>query len=133
MSRFTRHGSAVRCEGDPFAACVDETAAMMVCNALRALEDATHSGNPVDAMLIMYPYRGMLDPAAVEQMREHCEQRVPPTSPFADTLPERTAIVRGIGIGEATDTHYQRRECDEMVCSCGLRWAVDEDDPHPTS
>ena len=29
---------------------------------------------------------------------------------------------------EATK-HYQRREGDEMACSCGARWAVGEDHP----
>lgn len=27
--------------------------------------------------------------------------------------------------------HKQRREGDEWACSCGLRWGVDETDPHP--
>ena len=28
--------------------------------------------------------------------------------------------------------HKVTRESDEYVCSCGLRWATDEADPHPT-
>lgn len=27
--------------------------------------------------------------------------------------------------------HRTTREGDEYVCSCGLRWDIDEDDPHP--
>lgn len=27
--------------------------------------------------------------------------------------------------------HARRSEGDEMACSCGLRWGVDEPDPHP--
>lgn len=27
--------------------------------------------------------------------------------------------------------HRITREGDEYVCSCGLRWDIDEDDPHP--
>ena len=27
-------------------------------------------------------------------------------------------------------THKQYREGDEIVCSCGMRWGIDEDDPH---
>lgn len=27
--------------------------------------------------------------------------------------------------------HYQRREGDEYVCCCGVRWGVDEGDDHP--
>ncbi len=27
--------------------------------------------------------------------------------------------------------HRTTREGDEYVCSCGLRWGIDEDDPHP--
>jgi len=26
--------------------------------------------------------------------------------------------------------HKVTREGDEQVCSCGLRWGIDEDDPH---
>ena len=26
--------------------------------------------------------------------------------------------------------HKVTRECDEMACSCGLRWDIEEDDPH---
>lgn len=26
--------------------------------------------------------------------------------------------------------HRTTRENDEYVCSCGLRWDIDEDDPH---
>ena len=26
--------------------------------------------------------------------------------------------------------HKVTRECDEYVCSCGLRWDTDDDDPH---
>lgn len=26
--------------------------------------------------------------------------------------------------------HRQYRECDENVCSCGLRWDTKEEDPH---
>ncbi len=26
--------------------------------------------------------------------------------------------------------HIVTREGDEMVCSCGLRWCLDENDPH---
>ena len=26
--------------------------------------------------------------------------------------------------------HKVRRESDEQTCSCGLRWGIDEDDPH---
>lgn len=26
--------------------------------------------------------------------------------------------------------HQQTREGDEIVCSCGLRWGLDEEDPH---
>ena len=29
-----------------------------------------------------------------------------------------------------TDSHRTTREGDETVCSCGLRWGVDESDPH---
>ena len=29
--------------------------------------------------------------------------------------------------------HIKTREGDEMVCSCGLRWEVGEDDPHPVA
>ena len=29
------------------------------------------------------------------------------------------------------DNHNLTREGDEWVCSCGLRWDTDEDDPHP--
>ena len=28
--------------------------------------------------------------------------------------------------------HKVTRESDEYVCSCGLRWATDEADPHPS-
>lgn len=28
--------------------------------------------------------------------------------------------------------HKVIREGDEWVCSCGLRWGICEDDPHPT-
>ena len=31
------------------------------------------------------------------------------------------------------NSHIKTREGDEMVCSCGLRWEVGEDDPHPTA
>lgn len=31
------------------------------------------------------------------------------------------------------DNHNLTREGDEWVCSCGLRWDTDEDDPHPTT
>lgn len=26
--------------------------------------------------------------------------------------------------------HRQHREGDEVVCACGMRWGVDEEDPH---
>ena len=29
------------------------------------------------------------------------------------------------------ENHNLTREGDEWVCSCGLRWDTDEDDPHP--
>lgn len=29
--------------------------------------------------------------------------------------------------------HRVTREGDEMVCSCGLRWCLDENDPHPVA
>lgn len=29
--------------------------------------------------------------------------------------------------------HIKTQEGDEMVCSCGLRWEVGEDDPHPVT
>jgi len=29
--------------------------------------------------------------------------------------------------------HRTTREGDEYVCSCGLRWTTDEDDPHPST
>lgn len=33
----------------------------------------------------------------------------------------------------AHDIHHVRREQDEMVCTCGLRWSTDERDPHTAS
>lgn len=30
-----------------------------------------------------------------------------------------------------SNNHIETREGDEIVCSCGLRWGVDESDPHP--
>jgi hypothetical protein len=30
-----------------------------------------------------------------------------------------------------TSKHRLTREGDENVCSCGLRWDIDEPDPHP--
>lgn len=29
--------------------------------------------------------------------------------------------------------HRTTREGDEYVCTCGLRWATDEPDPHPST
>lgn len=29
--------------------------------------------------------------------------------------------------------HRTTREGDEYVCTCGLRWGTDEDDPHPST
>lgn len=29
--------------------------------------------------------------------------------------------------------HRTTRESDEYVCTCGLRWGTDEDDPHPST
>ncbi len=36
--------------------------------------------------------------------------------------------------GDSMTVHHKvTREGDEMVCSCGLRWCVDENDPHPVA
>lgn len=39
-------------------------------------------------------------------------------------------LKKNTGITTTTDCRTTR-EGDEWVCSCGLRWDTDEDDPHP--
>lgn len=105
MTRFTRHGHAVRLHGDPFATCVDEIAAMMVFNALCALETVENRRKAIEA-----PRDRQCVPEIPAQQSEYEPVFVSP--------------------GPGVVPHAKRREQDEQVCSCGLRWSVDEPDPH---
>ena len=76
---YTRNGQQVLQNGKHMADAADEVSAMMILNALRALEEREAIAPPVP---------------------QPC---------------------------------YRHREQDEYVCSCGRRWDVREDDPHPAS
>lgn len=104
-ARFTRHGSAVRLHGDPFATCVDEIAAMMVLNALVALDE--------------------------QAGRAHVDRILPTIRP-GDTLTVPGEIISATFSvpGPSTAQHICMRQSDEFSCSCGLRWGIDEPDPH---
>ena len=77
MTRYTRSVCVVMDRGQWLCEAVDELAAMMILNALRALEEAD---------------RRVTAPLTLNNCQMH-------------------------------------QQGDEMACACGLRWAVDDDDP----
>ena len=105
MSRYTRAGKQVLCDGQHMADCTDEAAAMTVCNALLAMEELS-AASPTFADAFSYGY---------DVARK----------------PDESSIARyNMMGGNLALLCTARRETDEYACSCGLRWGVDEDDPH---
>lgn len=96
MTRYTRAGKQILVDGKHMADAVDDTAAMMILNALRGLEERRWT--------------------AVEG------------------VPEPTECIEITALGEVEPRyirgHIGIRQGDELACWCGLRWGVDEDDPH---
>ena len=130
MTRFTRSGKQVLLHGEHFADAVDEIAAMMVFNALAAMDrkaaiipdgytlEPIRQGDAFTLDLNGETYHGTFGepvtafglPVVVDpdMSPDHWELRAPPTYPPCQ----------------------MRREGDEFACSCGRRWGIDEDDPH---
>lgn len=97
---YTRHGLAILHNGTRIATASNEPSAMTILSALVARAQAGDAGRCEVQEALI---RDCVDP-----LRDHI------SNPRIEIRPN----------------HIQHREQDEHACSCGLRWGVDEDDPH---
>jgi hypothetical protein len=102
--RYTRAGKQILVDGNHMADAVDDTAAMMILNALLALDTPNRLARRMGAEFVIHG------------------------------VPEATEIIEITTLGEAEPRyirgHIGIRQGDELACWCGLRWGVDEADPH---
>lgn len=114
MTRFRHTGAQVLMDDGHFATARNQGAALMIVNALRALEEAS------DAQGRRF--------APAHAVAAQCKT-------LTDAIDRQLAADCNVGATRMRKPYLNFNTCrvqqqgDEMACACGLRWDVNDPDP----